>query len=583
MQRLRHPRRTGLVAILVLLWTIVGIGFPLLYIFDDNRPLSGGGTVQASPRHLFLVSEPVALGFGVTLERATLFLADRPNETASLESVLAGGKGAFVVEGGTFRFDARRAAAAFEDFPAPIVGAVYGGQFETLKLRRSRLAIVLGEDRVETLTNVTAEVTNRRRSGLSIQGTADIRGSAHAIDLQIGAPPDRRLPTRIAIRLTVKGPLLTGTLDGRLAAGEPLLAQGAVEWSTPDLRRTAQAFGLSVPDGPALGAFKVRGHLDWNRTMITFDKATFTSACGEATGLMALDLERPRPAVAATLAFNVFDATRVAAAFQSRTDSFPWTDFRSRSFLPLARDVDFDVRLSARSGKAGAVEVGALAATLNIKDGKMLAEIAELELGGGKGSAQASADVSLAQPRFDWRARFTGVDSAKLTTYLVGAPVLSGPATVQAEMTAEGGDAARLGESGHGTIGVRLGEGGRLPLDMKTLFATTTPPSVPGWEPWTRSPTSFESLEAKLVIQNGAVVQASGAFTAGDARYEGTGRIDPQARKLDARLRLVRDPKSGARPEQPVLLDGDLGKPRMSRESAPDHSAVPVETGRPRG
>jgi AsmA protein len=567
----------------VLLWTIVGIGFPLLYSFDDHRPLGIGGAVQAAPRHQFLVGEPVALGFGVTLERATLFLADRPNETASLDAILAGGKGAFVVEGGAFRFDARRAAAAFEDFPAPIVGAVYAGQFETLKLRRSRLTIVLGEDRVETLTNVTAEISNRRRSGLSVQGTADIRGAAHTIDLQFGAPAERRLPTRIPIRLSVKGPLLTGTLDGRLAAGEPLLAQGAVEWSTPDLRRMAQAFGLSVPDGPALGAVKVRGQLDWNRTMITFDKATFVSDSGEATGLAALDLEKSRPTVAATLAFKALDATRLVAAFQPRTDSFPWTDFRNRSFLPLARDVDFDVRLSARSGKAGAIKVGALAATLNIKDGKMLAEIAEIELGGGKGSAQASADVTLAQPRFDWRAKLTGVDAGRLTTYLLGTPVLTGSATVQAEMTAEGGDAARLGASGHGTIGVRLAEGGRLPLDMKTLFATTTPPSLPGWEPWTRSPTTFESLDAKLLVQNGAVVQATGAFTVGDARYEGTGRIDPQARTLDARLRLVRDQKSGVRAEQPVLLDGDLSKPRMAREISPDHSSAPAEPGRPRG
>jgi hypothetical protein len=580
MTRKRQPRRTGLVAAFVVVWSLVGLAFPLIYALVD-RP---GAEVQASPRDVFTVTAPVALAFGVTLQNATLSLTDRLTEGSSVESVLAGGRANIAIDGGHLRFDSREAASVTTEYPPPFVAALAGGQFETLKLRRSTFAVVLSENRVETLTNVVADVINRRRSGLSIQGTGEIRGLPHTFDIQLGAPSEKRLPTRISARIGLKGGLLTGTFDGRLAVGEPLNLQGLADVQLVELRRVAQAFGLDVADGPALGGLRAKGRLDWNRTMLAFDRASFQSDAGEAAGTLALDLESRRPLVTGTLAFGALDLTRSAEALTRSSETF-WTEWTgaARTYLPVSRDLDLDVRLSAASVRLGPLALGTTAATLTMNKGRLSAELAEVEVAGGRGAAQATVDLTVPTPRMTWRTKLKDIDAAKASTWFLGLPVVTGPASIQADLSAEGVEANQLRETVRGTVSVRLSEGGRIGLDLKGLVAAATAGAGP-WDAAARAQTPVDTFDAKFYVA-GPVLSTIEALVArsGDTRYEVTGQVDRSAGgKVDARLRVVRENRSGPPVEDTVRVEGDAQQPRLSRE-APPSRADAVPNGKPRG
>ena len=575
----RHPSRSGIVVLLVLMWSALGVAFPLLSTLGvPDR--TAGGTVAASPRDVFAITHPIALGYGLIIDGATLSYGD--GQPASSKEPTA-----ILIEGGSISFESRKAPTDPGNEAAPHVLAIAGGKFETLELKRTSFAIVMGDGRSETLTDVEARVTNRRRNGLSVQGRAKLRGVSHTIDFQIGAVTDRRLPARLPVKASIKGPLLTGSFDGRVAVGEPLHVQGTAEFSATELRRTARAFGLGLSDGAAVGGLKVQGRLDWNRTMLTFDQATFRNELGEATGTLALDLERPRPAITGTLAFKSLDLTRIGSTFQTSKEPFEWPEFATRAepLLPIARELDVDVRLSASAVKIGSLDLGATAATLNMKNGKLLAEVADVEIAGGKGSVQVSGDVSRTAPRINWRGRLNGVDSTRIAMLLWGLPVISGAATVQYDITAEGSDAAKLMKSVGGRVGIRFDEAGRVALDLKSLFADPLPQPTEGGAGWTalsRTPTSFDTLEAALGIRNGVVSLEKVVATAGEVRYEAAGEIDKAANSMSTRVQLTRPVKDAASFQDRVRLDGSLAAPRLTREVAPARTSVSDPAG-PRG
>lgn len=577
---MRHRGRLVLVTLFVLCWSLLGLAFPLFKVMDT----SGTGSLQAAPKDVFTVGEPISLGFGLTLARSTVSVSDKYSDGGSLESVLTSGKANLVIDGGILRFDARGTAPSLEEFQAPMLAALTNGQFETLKLRRVQFVVVLNDERTETLSDVSVDVSNRRRNGLSLVGTAVVRGLSHAIDIQIGAPADRRMPMRLGLRASIKGGLLTGTFDGRLAVGEPLNLQGVADLTLADLRVAARAFGLDVASGDPLGSFKGKGRLDWTRTMIAFDRATFQHDSGEATGTLALDLEQVRPVLSGTLAFRALDLTRLASALQG-AEARTWTDFgRARPFLPVAQDLDVDVRLSAGTVKFGALDLGPTAATINLKNSKLNAELAEFEFAGSKGSAQASADLARAAPRLTWRAKVTGLDAAKATAFVWGTPVLTGQATLQADLSAEGPDTATLGETTRGTVVLRMSEGARVGLDLRALFSIA--PGVPangGWEAWTRTSTALDALDARLSLRDGMVIVDSAVGTVGDARYELSGRLDRIAKRLEARLRQIREAKPGQPTIDALKIDGDVARPSITREAVPSRAAAPAQPVRPPG
>src|SRR5262249_61270844 len=67
--------------------------------------------------------------------------------------------------------------------------------------------------------------------------------------------------------------------------------------------------------------------------------------------------------------------------------------------FPTIRQLDADLRLSAAKVTVHGYAFGRAAATIAVHDGKLLADIAELELPAGTASARVTADVHALGPR----------------------------------------------------------------------------------------------------------------------------------------------------------------------------------------
>jgi len=253
------------------------------------------------------------------------------------------------------------------------------------------------------------------------------------------------------------------------------------------------------------------------------------------------------------LAFSALDLTPYAEAARSQASLFDrqtasWSAF-DLSF-PIFRHIDADVRISAPKVtiKSFGLGLGRGAATLTARHGKLLADIAELEVHAGKVGAQITLDSNESVPRYTLRGKIEGFDAGSASAALLGSPVITGRSTLFFDLHGVGQTPSDLLRRLSGKATLAVADGGRVGLDMKALKSVPKSGVTPGWGPLAKAHTVIESLEARTVIHDGVLFTETLQARSGTAGVAASGRVDLANRTLDLRLQT----KPGVPTDRPL-------------------------------
>ncbi len=536
----------------------------------------------AAPVASYEMTSPVEIGSGtgVHVHGGTIQLAPPPGSstlTPVSHTLPDDGTAALVIDGGIFQIAGGEPAQEIDPVmvTAPLVDALRSLNFERLAVRRGTVLVALPTGNTETLTNVTADITARRKSSLSIRGNGTLRGQNVSFDVSGPSLLDRRPGATRALKAVVKSPLFQIAFDGRLGATDVLRLQGQAEVSVSNLRRTARWLGAAWPGGPGLQEMKITGDVDWQAPALAFDKATFQIDGNEATGTLALAFGGPRPNLTGTLAFKSLDLTKYAP--QEIKGQFasllPWLGTDDGEFpAPIGRQLDADVRISAGQVILPGMEMGRFAASVSLKGGRLLADIAEIGVDTGQGSGQVTANLMEPTPQVSVRGRLEGIDAQRATSFLLGHGALHGMSTITLDLTTRGGSTAELLSGLRGKATLSLREGGRIGIDMKSLMAAAQKADIEGWSVATGGQTTIDGLEAKLRVDHGVVASEMVQATTGESLLKAFGTISLVSRQIDLRVLLDAAPAAAARaqalaiPKDTLLLRGPWSAPTIQIE-----------------
>src|SRR4029077_19237612 len=107
--------------------------------------------------------------------------------------------------------------------------------------------------------------------------------------------------------------------------------------------------------------------------------------------------------------------------------------------FPVIKNFDADLRISAPKIAVGGFGLGRGAAAITVRSGKMIADIAELELpAGARAGAQVAIDTNDLTPVYTLRGRIESLETGPVPTALFGSPVLSGRSTLSLDVTSYG-------------------------------------------------------------------------------------------------------------------------------------------------
>ena len=579
MKKIRDGRRALSAGIALLCLVCIGLIAPALFGSSERGPGSAAKVIAAT-RDVISVTAPVEISSEprVVLESGTISHAHPRPTKGSLDGqshiAISRGSIGIYLEGSS-----PVATAAPGQALAQILEAIAGLGFRSLTLRDTDVVLHLAGGTTETLEDVSAEIANSGE--IAVLGALSVRGERLTIDLAFDRPSAAM--TAVPLRANVTGNPLTARFTGSLSLADKwqLTAPNA-ELQIRNVRAAARWLGHQWPTGPGLGAFSAKGMLVLDARAATFEDARFSIDGNSATGALTLVLGGPRPAFQGTLAFE----TLSLAPYTAKTSSVLTraTGFLANLGLPgltspsLVREIDADVRLSANTVSAGESRLGGCAASINIKDGKLMGEIAELQLEqGGTGISSFNLDMTSYTPRMVFAANLDDVDLGKLSR-LVGFQLVEGQGKLSVDLTADGATLQDLLGSATGKIALEMPEGGKVGVDMgalRTAAAASTAERSAGI--FAASSTPVERLAARFTAASGVFTTEAFEATAGGREVTAQGAVDVPSRALDLTISVRQTGITTAPAMQPSReawrVRGPWSSPAVSPVAQPGRSA----------
>lgn len=522
-------RKRHRLAVAATVLTFVGIGLASPFIISGtSTDLSlQSAAVIAATRDSFTLTSPITLsGFSnFQLASGTISMAPSgPGDVmtgAAALAMLASGKAKLKIENASMSLDLGRAAGSDSDADevpsigyAPVLAALVEMSFAELAVHDSELTIRRADGSVETLTAVTATITRQRTGKVKASGRFDYRGRKieSTIHMDLKGSGDGMPPNAVPLDLVVKSELLEAKAAGMLSVVDtPQFTADDAKISLTSIRDVAAWLGADWGSQRGLGKFEVQGALEWTPRGIAFPVARATIDGNVASGTLALKLANQRAAIDGTLDFETLDVSPyLEEPAQSKSPAaFDLTYILPRHLtgtaqFPILQDIDADLRISAGKVVAKGMPFGKGAASLSLKSGVMLADLAELEVGkGGRCAGQLSVNTVNGGGAYHLKSKMTGIEVAMLGGALWSHSPVSGIGNVVIDVTASGHDKSALIESAVGKVAVDLPASGHIGIDLKTLAATARAETLQGWGGAARGQTQIDNLTANLVVDSG--------------------------------------------------------------------------------
>lgn len=576
MKRPRHPLRRFSLALAVLSCLLVLVAAPYFIDARYNDLSLRGAAVFAASGHSYSLSSPVRLLAAPVVELESGTLSMPPNRSGMARSgeviamLITGTNARMTLEKATFTVDFSTSEASLAhgsetSGTAPLVDTFQKLKFDALAVRDSAIRLKMADGTILLLDELTVDVTARPDGVVRATGSFVFRGEKVAFDTTIGTGPDPQSGAR-ALAASLNGALLTAKLDGTFLIGEsPRVLAPQAELVIPNVRRAARWLGASADPGAGFENFAAKGQLEWVNHTVAFQKATVQMDGNEATGTLSVNFSGARPAIDGTLGLKTLDLSKYFGASAPAVDGASPDSLLSLVHkasgleFPLIQTVDADLRISSDSVVVPGVVIGRSAATISLKGGKMLADIAELEIDDGThGGGQLRIDANGPRPVYDIRGKLESLDLGRAAQAIFGHPTVQGRGELIVDISAAGDNGAALLSSLGGKLCVTLNEGGQLGIDVNKLVASLNSPEPIGvWRQASAGAIAIDKLDARFALANGTIRTESAEALSGARAMKAEGAIDLPTRSLDLEL-AIRD--------RPSTEEGERSVPSKPRE-----------------
>lgn len=431
----------------------------------------------------------------------------------------------------------------------------------------------------DSLSDVNVDFSWRSTvEALRGSGSFAWRGEPVAFRGEINAPLTLLAGGDSPLRVAIEAAPANLSFEGMARQFDGMQIEGTASLKLASVARFAAWTGAAVGETTLIGAASLSGRVSWAAATLNLSELAIDLDGNSGEGALTATLVGGRPSLQGTLDFARFDMTPQVAALASAVDADgAWRSDPIR--LPLVSAANVDLRLSAGQAVAGATEVGPVAASLLVRDGRMLVEVGEAHL--GEGMLEASLRAEIADGILSGAASLTAdAFPAETAAALFGLSGLTGTGQATVELAARGATWGDLVDGLSGSAAISLRDGAVEGIDLAALPRILAEPAA---NP-AGGATSFTQAEATFAV-------ADGTISTDDLQIDGpgyalslAGRVVLEAEAIEARgvLILLGDPPS----DVPFLLNGawdapqlhpDLGGPLPRNDDGRADSPLPID------
>lgn len=385
------------------------------------------------------------------------------------------------------------------------------------------------------------------------------------IALKLGVEKPRALMTNGTTGVTADvsaDPVKLG-FGGNVTAGATPKVGGKIDLAVPSLRELAAWAGSPLPEGGGLEPLAIRGTLAAEGQKVSFTDAEIELDEIKSKGELAVDTSGARPSLQGRLDVEMLDVNPYLPEPQEGTASAPagsgggGTAQAGWSQEPIdlsgLKAADADFTLTVGGIKVQKIEIGKSALTLRLKGGRLVADLTEMALYDGNGTATVVVDGSGNVPAIEHKLNISGVQAQPLLTAAADFGRLSGTANADIAVTARGASQAALVAASQGKGAVKFADGAIEGINLAAMVRNVQSAFLDSSAKETQK-TDFSELSGTFKIANGILKNDDLQMLSPLLRITGAGTVDLPDRTVDYRV----EPKAVA------SLTGQGGKEDLS-------------------
>src|SRR5581483_4619855 len=243
----------------------------------SDEPFSGY-SVMGSPRDMHVIAAPIRLSAApdLTISRGTLYADGNAAAGTPISRFVLDGPVLHLNASGLNtsppNADAAPAAGITGSIAPLLVEQLAAMGFDVLTVRRGTLHVTANDGSSETISDIQAELSGRRKANITAHGSFSVRGQRLSFEGSLLAQADKRAQ-RWPMKVALKGDLLEVRFDGHLSVAEDLQLAGQIELASSSLRRAARWFGVPLSSADGLNATVVKGQVNWARNTLAVEGA----------------------------------------------------------------------------------------------------------------------------------------------------------------------------------------------------------------------------------------------------------------------------------------------------------------------
>lgn len=347
-----------------------------------------------------------------------------------------------------------------------------------------------------------------------------------------------------------ESPLLGVAFKGAARVASEITYEGRVGLNAPNLRGLAQAVGAKLPDGPVYKSFSLTGDTSGSAKNVLLKNAVVTFDAIKGEGEAALTFAG-KPTLVGRLSTNAFDVTEYAAASGAPKDKDKKAGVWGKDPIDLSplKLANADLTLDAAGVKYQKFDFGPSKITVNLTDGKLVANLNQTSLFGGKGAATVTADGSGATPKVALKANMTGLSLKPFLGAAAGFDMLEGSGDLNVDLNGAGATLDTLMSSFQGNGKFLFNDGMLKGVDIGQLVSsakdTLAGKGMPLNAFGSSAQTKFSKLSASFGMKAGVAAMNDLKFDAGGVAVTGGGALDVGKQQLSLSLYPEMKAKSG--------------------------------------
>ncbi len=346
------------------------------------------------------------------------------------------------------------------------------------------------------------------------------------------------------LKASVETKHLTLSFDGKATGGTPLRVAGRTDLKSPSIRELAAWAGSPIDmEGDVLGPLSVVGNVVMAQPVISFSDAEIAIDAIRAKGNVELNSGGAVPRIKGNLDVAALDTNPYLGGGESGADgggggggqaqagSDDWSD--EPLDLSALKSVNADFTLRVESILVQSIRIGQSALRLTLEGGLMTADLGEMALYDGQGTAKVVANGSGAVPAVSLDFDLSGMQAEPLLIDAAGIDRISGTARGDISVRGSGRSQRELVGNLNGNGSLAFTDGAIKGINLGAMLRNITSAFTDDGSP---KQTDFTEITGTFTITNGVLQNDDLQMLSPLFRVTGEGTVEMPPRTVNYRI-----------------------------------------------